>query len=670
MVFFPDGRQPPVVNVPGAGPSIPLAYSPGGPNPTAPSSRQPLLPGVPFPPGFGIASGAANGAIGGALAGGRFGPIGAAIGAGIGAMLGAGLGSLLEDGDDDSPPGGFQAPFGSRLVVLLNGQIVAGVWGPRGNSWSFSIQNPAIHEPLGAPWDGKPIIDGAGRVKKRAIIQDSQLGRIVGGIYDQQYEFALVDGLGNIIPESGNPPGTYQPGRTLDPQIAPPPSPGAGDPNNPFDDPNFLPDLRDALGDVLGDLMGGGSGGSPGSGGNPPDEDGDGEPDEKENDDDDDSCKGKHPLGILKSTVDSLYKIAGGPLFGGDKCAPGSGKYNVNPEQFLRAIADKVYNFDNDQLTPAGSDVENLPELVAALLAVGYARSGQYKFPTQVAESVVKGDQFLDGIFGQPAITLSDQQDYHAWFFKQFDAVMGQWQQRIEIIDTDLEQAGNQGKTVRLVNVAEATAELFMMVYDIKATNDTLLNFTTRLALESADIKARATMAQKWAELVADYLGPEVKETKADLPLLFTLLSRDGEQPSEANIKARNNLATILEVSQKEIVIPELGQRNTLQSDLQVLKQAAAITRAANAKSLGNRQTFDQIKNQLKGIVNNAAGLIDGGNNEEEEQPAGGDFSSFLNEAEMGFTGTPGITDGVNPYGRPQNQRPRIREIGRDGDDS
>jgi hypothetical protein len=433
---------------------------------------------------------------------------------------------------------------------------------------------------------------------------------------------------------------------------------------------DFWKNLRKALESLL-------AGGS----GIPGDRDGDGIPDEQDEDEEeedpnkDQKCKGMSELAQLYAMVRRLDAFLGGGEFGNDRCDPKNTIYKVNPEALIRQFTEAVYDFQtgDGRITAINSseiEVKSLPQLLAALLSVGYTRSGQWRYPSRVDDSIVKSDSgFLGDLFGKPQRTLSDQQDYHQWNLEQFDAVLGPWQQKIEIVDSDLEQPGNQSKTVRLPNLAEAISEIFILAFDAKTTNDTTLNFLTRLALEQAAIKKEVVVTQKWAEVIADYLGPKTKEVQADLPLLFTLLTADGQQPSEANLKSRNSISTLLEVSTKKIVIPELAQSQNLQADLQTFRQGVAIVRAALSQSFGKKSAA-AIRDAIVSSIVNAAKFVDLGGDETDEEPAGGDFSTFLTEAEQGFIGTPGITDTTNPFGRPQDQRPRIREIGRDGDNS
>jgi hypothetical protein len=49
---------------------------------------------------------------------------------------------------------------------------------------------------------------------------------------------------------------------------------------------------------------------------------------------------------------------------------------------------------------------------------------------------------------------------------------------------------------------------------------------------------------------------------------------------------------------------------------------------------------------------------------EQTENDKENKFDGFIESAESGFIAKAGITDNVNPYGRPYDERPKIKEIG------
>jgi hypothetical protein len=63
---------------------------------------------------------------------------------------------------------------------------------------------------------------------------------------------------------------------------------------------------------------------------------------------------------------------------------------------------------------------------------------------------------------------------------------------------------------------------------------------------------------------------------------------------------------------------------------------AASIGKPQNPNADGSEKTFDPENN----------------------------FEDFIDAVEDGFRNTTGITDVQNPYGKPPNRRPRVRQVG------
>lgn len=104
------------------------------------------------------------------------------------------------------------------------------------------------------------------------------------------------------------------------------------------------------------------------------------------------------------------------------------------------------------------------------------------------------------------------------------------------------------------------------------------------------------------------------------------------------------------------------------------LLELAAMWKAQNFRNLGTSNTLNKLKEALKGAVSISDTLDElvsqppppDPNDQDPDPPQRKktDFDEFMEQAESGFTSQPGITDITNPYGRPLDQRPKIREIG------
>ncbi|WP_324980556.1 hypothetical protein [Nostoc sp.] len=227
------------------------------------------------------------------------------------------------------------------------------------------------------------------------------------------------------------------------------------------------------------------------------------------------------------------------------------------------------------------------------------------------------------------------------WQMQQLDALMGAYPIKIEVEDTDLTQEGNQTQKLELPNQAEVLAEILGMMLTIKRdTHATLITaikamgeagMTKNLAVQTLDV----TLGN------AEFLGYKLEQVKRKVPSLFT--------PGGAN------LTETLKEKEVEIVSYENNDKNDLQDDLKFLKTMAARWNAQNWRQV----TGDPVESLKQTLFGNPDAIKE--THKEGEQ---GDFNDFTEQAERGFIEVSGITDTVNPWGRPYSQRPKIREIG------
>lgn len=608
----------------------------------------------------GLAQKILNSAVGGFVSGVTF-PLGQEVTCQVAGFLGVNLQACQQSAGSGTP-----ASFTGGQCVGVLYRVWIQYPGYEGRPDERSPDDPQGN--IDGPWTMQgPILGIRKNYPFNAFIQygNGQEYSIGGGSEEwrQGVIISRVERVDGQADNCGNPPGGYAPStglsrsdldalresleRLLDERE--PTVPGDEDGDGINDElERRLQELEDLIRDILDQLQ---------------DDEEDGDEDE-EDEEENPTCQGKNRLARLIAVVERIYHGLGLDLFGGDKCNPRGGEYELTPESLMRTWASNAYEVSVGgqgavTINPRAAKVKNLPELLAALLSVPYIRSGQWRYPSNVLNTLIKTeDQALTQLFPQNETRpLVDQQDYHQWFLEQWDAAEGQWMQKIVIEDADLEQEGDQRLEVTLPNKAEALAELYLLVYDLKMTCDTLLNFNSRLAIEQACIKAEVLQAKEISDTVLTYLGCQTKEVKRDMPLLFTLTSSDGETPSEANLKDKNNLAKLLEASLKPIVLTQLAEKGNLQVDLNVFRLTCAIIRGSQTRSFGKG---DNLAQKLVDMIKLADSLIGGDGTDGPDD----DFTAFINQVELGFTGASGVSDSANPYGRPFDQRPQIRQIG------
>ncbi|MDZ7968752.1 MAG: hypothetical protein RM368_28005 [Nostoc sp. DedSLP03] len=227
------------------------------------------------------------------------------------------------------------------------------------------------------------------------------------------------------------------------------------------------------------------------------------------------------------------------------------------------------------------------------------------------------------------------------WQTKQLDALMGAYPIEIEIEDSDLVKEGNQNEKISLPNQAEAMAELLGLITTIKRDTHATLITALKAMGESGMTKNIAIQTLDVALANAEFLGYKLEQKKKQVPSLFT---PGGE-----------NLTKTLQEKNVEIISYENTDKTDLQDDLKTLKTMAARWNAQNWRQI----TGDPVEALKQKLFGNPDAI-----KEVHKDGEQGDFNDFTEQAERGFIEVSGITDTINPWGRPYKERPKIREIG------
>ncbi|BBD64478.1 hypothetical protein NIES4072_18600 [Nostoc commune NIES-4072] len=238
-------------------------------------------------------------------------------------------------------------------------------------------------------------------------------------------------------------------------------------------------------------------------------------------------------------------------------------------------------------------------------------------------------------------ISIESLAELMLWQMQQLDALMGSYPIKIEVEDTDLTKEGNQTQKLELPNQAELLAELLGLVITLKRDTHATLVTAIKAMGESGMTKNLATQTLDVTLANAEFLGYKLEQVKRKIPSLFT--------PGGANLEET------LKEKEVEIVSYENTDKKDLQDDLKFLKTMAARWNAQNWRQV----TGEPVESLKQSLFGNPDAIKD--THKENEQ---GDFNDFTEQAERGFIEISGITDTVNPWGRPYKERPKIREIG------
>ncbi|MEH1802147.1 MAG: hypothetical protein V7L13_23895 [Nostoc sp.] len=238
-------------------------------------------------------------------------------------------------------------------------------------------------------------------------------------------------------------------------------------------------------------------------------------------------------------------------------------------------------------------------------------------------------------------ISIESLAELMLWQMQQIDALLGAYPIELKIEDNDLTKEGDQEEKIALPNMAEAIAELLGLLITVKRDTHATLITAIKAMGEAGMAKNLGVKTLDVTLANAEFLGYKLEQKKKEVPSLFTPGGKDiTETLIEKNV---------------EIITYENTDKKDLQDDLKFLKTMAARWNAQNWRQV----TGDPVESLKQTLFGNpeAIGEVHG----EKKQ---GDFNDFTEQAERGFIEVSGITDSINPWGRPYSQRPKIREIG------
>jgi hypothetical protein len=335
-----------------------------------------------------------------------------------------------------------------------------------------------------------------------------------------------------------------------------------------------------------------------------------------------------------------IYQIVGGDVFfqGTNTTAP---RFLTRPEVAIRADANTLYN--DDESSEGTLVCNNLIDMINISNSVSYYRMGLHELPASLPESLISKDEgFLGNLIPNENKDIRTLTKYVTWFVERFDEVVGQWEIPIEIKDSDPSKPGDQPVGIKLPNIAEAIAEMFILCFQTNLNSETLLNMTMRVMGDGAADKKQNFVSYKLLQSLTDWVGYKQKDINMKMPLLFTL--------------GKTKFEDILKESEEDVAVVEFDEKFGLEADLMRFREAAAMLAAVHKRKINpNADIKPQIMKYLLDLLTKTNKV---NKNEDDD-----DFEQFLKDVEVGFTTAPGMKDAVNPYGRPFTQRPRVRDL-------
>jgi hypothetical protein len=258
--------------------------------------------------------------------------------------------------------------------------------------------------------------------------------------------------------------------------------------------------------------------------------------------------------------------------------------------------------------------------------------------------------------------SIENLAQFTSYAVKQLDAVCGKYPIEVKIEDADLTQEGDQSRTVKIPNIAEGIAELLGLLLILKAESSATLSAAVRGMIEAGSAKQSAILAHDYAKANSEFLAYKGKQVRHQVPFAFNF--------------NKQKLEEMLKEGTFEIKGFQNDDKDDIHDLFTPLLDMAAMYRTANFRNLGASNPGEALKSILRGYINfnsdtdetivkpNQQKNEDEGVAKPEEN-----WDDFLRSAEQGFIQEPGIKNNTEPYDRPFDQRPKIREIGNDTSD-
>lgn len=284
-------------------------------------------------------------------------------------------------------------------------------------------------------------------------------------------------------------------------------------------------------------------------------------------------------------------------------------------------------------------------------------------FPKTLPASLIQKYNDRNQPIAIPTKTVNSWLELVEWLFRVFEELIGEFPLGLEIVtdkqekpvlDGDgnpvLDGDGNpqteveiQKEVVRLPNISECLAEVYLL------NHQSYLNSEVNLELMVKQISS-LVVCQKVAiqnayklQALEDYLGCDFEIEVVDMPMPFTV----GAQ----------SISVIKKPKTTKIEVAKYNQKRNFQDALAQLLHSAGVIKSLFWRSLP--KDAESAASAFKGIIENQKATRDIIEKLDQDN-----LDIDLEKIEQGFTSEAGISDST-PYGLPLEQRPRIKQIGR-----
>lgn len=272
---------------------------------------------------------------------------------------------------------------------------------------------------------------------------------------------------------------------------------------------------------------------------------------------------------------------------------------------------------------------------------------GIEEYPASLPQSLISKDEgFVGNLIPNPNVEIPNLTRLVGWFVERVDELVGQFEIPIEIKDTDPTTPGDQPVGLKITNVAEGLAEMLGLLLQTAYNTEALININTRTLVETGGDKVQNYKTYMLLEALTEYIGFKYNEVIKKVNLTF----KPGAE----------GLDQMLKEHQQDVLVADFDEKLDFQSDLQRLLEAASIVKAVHFRRLDVK---GDVKGQILDLLKKSLDVGKKVNGNEENAEGDNSFDQFRQEVEEGFINTPGVKNTTNPYGRPFEDRPRIKDV-------
>jgi hypothetical protein len=125
--------------------------------------------------------------------------------------------------------------------------------------------------------------------------------------------------------------------------------------------------------------------------------------------------------------------------------------------------------------------------------------------------------------------------EFLAWMVEQDNAVLGKWQQKITIEDTDATKEGNQKKDIAIVDLSHAIREIIMQELQNYKLIGLMVDMVFKLLVECASTKQEVAKILAQLDELIQWTGMSTRTKALDCPIQITPLSQEVDQPYPEN---------------------------------------------------------------------------------------------------------------------------------------